>query len=232
MAYTFNEDVFVIDCWTDTEEKENILKQLLIKLKNYGFRTFGSIIDESYDLEDLHSNRLLKIFKVIDHIDSMSINELRDMYDQMKGLVEYNYNLLCEKTPQISNLIEENVFPTYCYTREYITGKELKVHKDRQACEISLTVNLDADKLWDFWIITPKREKKNIKMNPGDAVLYKGITSFHWRDPYDGRFCIQMFLHYVKSNGENAHRFFDRDNNLYKMPGWWAVPPSQWNITF
>ena len=26
MAYTFNEDVFVIDCWTDTEEKENIFQ--------------------------------------------------------------------------------------------------------------------------------------------------------------------------------------------------------------
>ena len=36
MAYTFNEDVFVVDCWTDTKEKENILKQLLLKLKVYG----------------------------------------------------------------------------------------------------------------------------------------------------------------------------------------------------
>ena len=36
MAYTFNEDVFVVDCWTDTKEKEQVLKQLLNKLKNYG----------------------------------------------------------------------------------------------------------------------------------------------------------------------------------------------------
>mgnify|MGYP003332057652 CR=1 FL=1 len=36
MAYTFNEDVFVVDCWTDTKEKEQVLKQLLNKLKAYG----------------------------------------------------------------------------------------------------------------------------------------------------------------------------------------------------
>jgi len=36
MAYTFNDDVFVVDCWTDTKEKEQVLKQLLNKLKNYG----------------------------------------------------------------------------------------------------------------------------------------------------------------------------------------------------
>lgn len=36
MAYTFNEDVFIVDCWTDTIEKENVLKELLTKLKTYG----------------------------------------------------------------------------------------------------------------------------------------------------------------------------------------------------
>lgn len=35
MAYTFNEDVFVVDCWTDTKEKENVLIELLNKLKTY-----------------------------------------------------------------------------------------------------------------------------------------------------------------------------------------------------
>ena len=35
MAYTFDEDVFIIDCWTDTKEKENTLKNLINKLKVY-----------------------------------------------------------------------------------------------------------------------------------------------------------------------------------------------------
>jgi len=36
MAYTFNEDVFIVDCWTDTVEKENVLIELLNKLQTYG----------------------------------------------------------------------------------------------------------------------------------------------------------------------------------------------------
>lgn len=32
----FNEDLFVIDCWLDTKEKEETLKELILKLKVYG----------------------------------------------------------------------------------------------------------------------------------------------------------------------------------------------------
>lgn len=33
MAYTFNEDIFVVDCWLDTEEKEKTLLKLISRLK-------------------------------------------------------------------------------------------------------------------------------------------------------------------------------------------------------
>jgi autotransporter strand-loop-strand O-heptosyltransferase len=36
MGYTqFNEDVFVVDCWPDNKDKENVLKELLTRLKVY-----------------------------------------------------------------------------------------------------------------------------------------------------------------------------------------------------
>lgn len=35
MAYTFNEDIFVVDCWLDTDEKEKTLLKLLDRLKNF-----------------------------------------------------------------------------------------------------------------------------------------------------------------------------------------------------
>lgn len=134
--------------------------------------------------------------------------------DDCDARFAYNYipalEILCEKTPFISELIEETVLPTYAYAREYIKGHELTVHKDRPSCEVSLTVNLDCDKLWDFWVLTPSREKKSILLNPGDAVLYNGLMAHHWRDPYDGEYCIQMFLHYVKSQGQHYNNYFDR----------------------
>jgi len=33
MAYTFNEDIFIVDCWLDTEEKEKTLLKLIDRLK-------------------------------------------------------------------------------------------------------------------------------------------------------------------------------------------------------
>jgi autotransporter strand-loop-strand O-heptosyltransferase len=35
MAYSFNEDIFVVDCWLDTEEKERTLIELINKIKTY-----------------------------------------------------------------------------------------------------------------------------------------------------------------------------------------------------
>lgn len=35
MGYTFEEDVFIIGCWTDSKEKEDVLIKLIKKLKNY-----------------------------------------------------------------------------------------------------------------------------------------------------------------------------------------------------
>lgn len=35
MAYSFDEDVFIIGCWTDSKEKEDVLIKLINKLKNF-----------------------------------------------------------------------------------------------------------------------------------------------------------------------------------------------------
>ena len=123
--------------------------------------------------------------------------------------------ILCEKTSVVSDLIEEPVLPTYCYTREYITGKELKVHKDRQACEISLTVNLDCDIPWDIWIATPSGEERCVTLRPGDAMIYLGCAATHWREEFEGNFCSQVFLHYVRSRGPYSNVYFDKKQTLY-----------------
>jgi hypothetical protein len=68
-------------------------------MKSHGFQTFSDFWDESYDTETNHETRLLKIFQLIDYIDSKSIQELRDMYNQMLPIIEHNWNL----TNQIIN---------------------------------------------------------------------------------------------------------------------------------
>jgi hypothetical protein len=117
--------------------------------------------------------------------------------------------LLCEKTPEVSSLIEETVLPTYAYSRVYKNGTFLEKHVDRDACEISLTLHLDGDYPWPIWIETPQKEKKFVSLNPGDAMIYLGKIAPHWRDEYKGNYYSQVFLHYVRSRGECSYAYFD-----------------------
>lgn len=55
-------------------------------LKNYGFETFNNFWDESYDTIQNHEKRLLKIFEILEEIDSYSLSELTDMYKQMNSI--------------------------------------------------------------------------------------------------------------------------------------------------
>jgi hypothetical protein len=127
--------------------------------------------------------------------------------------------LLCEKTPEISTLIEETVLPTYSYARVYKEGSVLENHVDRDACEISLTLHLDGDYPWPIWIETPQKEKKFVSLNPGDAMVYLGRIAPHWREEYKGSYYSQVFLHYVRSRGECSYAYFDKEkeSNLIEL---------------
>ena len=119
--------------------------------------------------------------------------------------------LLCEKTPEVSSILEETVLPTYSYSRVYKNGSSLEKHSDKNACEISLTLHLGGDKPWLIWIKTPKGEDRSVELHPGDAMMYLGTVAEHWRDQYEGQEYVQVFLHYVRSRGECAYTYFDTE---------------------
>ena len=121
--------------------------------------------------------------------------------------------LLCEKTPEISEILEETVLPTYTYARVYKNGSVLEKHSDRDSCEISLTLHLGGDRPWLIWIKTPEGEDRSVELNPGDAMMYRGTIAEHWRDEYVGEEYVQVFLHYVRSRGECAYTYFDTENH-------------------
>ena len=127
----------------------------------------------------------------------------------------YNFKpfleLLCEKTNEVTNLIGEQVLPTYSYARIYKNSEILARHRDRPACEISLTLHLSGDNAWGIGIQKPSGEEVNLNLNVGDAMLYLGYTADHWRNtPFTGQNYSQVFLHYVRSNGPNAWAYFDK----------------------
>ena len=47
---------------------------------------------------------------------------------------------------------------------------------------------------------------KGIKINlkPGDMLIYDGCELEHWREPFKGKVCAQVFLHYnINCNKSN-----------------------------
>jgi len=123
--------------------------------------------------------------------------------------------LLVTMLPQIEEASGLSLYPTYSYLRVYKRGDVLARHRDRPACEISVSLNLgyEADAPWPLWIEGPAGVSSH-RMQPGDALLYHGIECDHWRDAFAGQRAAQVFLHYVDRNGLSAEWKFD------KREGW------------
>ena len=110
-----------------------------------------------------------------------------------------------------------DLVPTYSYARIYKRGDILKRHKDRPSCEISTTLNLGGDP-WPIFIDPTGSdnvidEYKNIhkpnapegvrvNLEVGDMLVYSGCELEHWREPFEGENCGQVFLHYNNRNGQ------------------------------
>lgn len=71
-------------------------------LRTFGYKTFSDYWDESYDLILDHQQRLISVFKLIDHIQSKSITELRQLYNQMLPILKHNFELLNQLNPNLT----------------------------------------------------------------------------------------------------------------------------------
>jgi predicted 2-oxoglutarate/Fe(II)-dependent dioxygenase YbiX len=127
--------------------------------------------------------------------------------------------LLEDLTPYFEKASGLKLFPTYAYARYYnAQNEELKIHRDRPACEISATLTLGFE--GDVWSIymganEDKSEATKIDMAVGDAVLYRGCDIYHWREKYtEGKWQAQVFLHYVDQNGPHAEWKYDKRESL------------------
>jgi hypothetical protein len=128
-------------------------------------------------------------------------------------------------TPAMCELTGRDLLPTYNYFRLYRKDDICRVHSDREACEHSLSLTLGyADGLvWPFEVGTeaiaspsPIEDDfaghgfRSITMQPGDAVLYRGVEHRHGRiSPNPNRWSAHMFLHWVDRDGLHASHAFD-----------------------
>jgi hypothetical protein len=120
-------------------------------------------------------------------------------------------------TPVMSVMTQSELLPTYAFFRLYQKGDILRVHSDRQACEhsLSLTLGYGNDEVWDFEVGQLDAAQSGeyaddfgeepftaIAMQPGDAVLYRGIDRRHGRMKANpNKWSAHLFLHWVDRNG-------------------------------
>jgi hypothetical protein len=106
--------------------------------------------------------------------------------------------------PMMELVVGEELLPTYSYARLYSNGDELTKHTDRPACEVSITIQLGRSHHY-AWPIYMGGQR--FDMGEGDGIIYKGCDIEHWREPCNGPknyYSGQVFLHYVKKNGQHA----------------------------
>ena len=122
--------------------------------------------------------------------------------------------LLMKMLPVMKKETGLDVVPTYSYARMYKKGDELKKHKDRPSCEISTTLNLGGDP-WPIFL-----ENNKVVLEIGDMLIYEGCKLEHWREPFEGDNCGQVFLHYNNVNGQFKNiNVFDGREKL-GLPAW------------
>ncbi len=167
-------------------------------------------------------------------IDKVSYSPIEQ---QVEGsLARYNIptyrHLHFSVKKEIENILGMDLHPTYFYDRFYFPGQELTKHRDRPACEISVTLQISTTlkEPWPIWFQTHDGIDVPIYMKNGDAAIYRGCELVHWRDPMPTRYNKfqkmyrnllrkenddwhhQIFLHYVDANGPFVHHAFDSCN--------------------
>jgi len=153
----------------------------------------------------------------------------------METLLQYMRPIMKAKTGM-------DLVPTYSYTRLYEKGNILHRHKDRPSCEISTTLHLGGDE-WPIFmdptgadnilsgggtttIVKPGAPKGiRIDLKVGDMLIYSGHDLEHWREPFQGTVCSQVFLHYNHANGP-----FAKANLFDKRPMLGVPSEGVWNF--
>jgi len=109
----------------------------------------------------------------------------------------------------MSRITAVELQPTYSFARTYLEGQELTKHRDRPACQYSVTVHLGSsdDQPWPIELTDTTGAHRSVELLPGDGLAYLGCELSHWRAPCPSQWYSQAFLHYV--DGTDRDLIFD-----------------------
>jgi hypothetical protein len=129
-------------------------------------------------------------------------------------------------TPAMEQVTGKRLVPTYDYFRIYRQGDLCHVHRDRPACEhsLSLTLAYSDGKPWPLELGHEGEQgpediiaedfgpepMSSLAMQVGDAVAYQGVTHRHGRTtPNPNAWSAHLFLHWIDREGPYRDQAFD-----------------------
>jgi hypothetical protein len=177
------------------------------------------------DAEFLHQNGYVVLRNIITQADAEQITQrLRDYIEKtgaqpdpmcpsskaVHGMPASD-ELLEMLTPVVSRASGKNLIPTYSYARMYVSGERLPKHRDRPACQYSITLCLGMDGApWPIFMSKTEEDAgSGVSLEVGDGVLYLGMDMHHYREPFEGQWQAQVFLHWVDGDGPHADQKYD-----------------------
>jgi hypothetical protein len=103
----------------------------------------------------------------------------------------------------ISDIAQRRVVPSYNYLAFYQGGATLDPHTDREACEYTVSLCIDATPdphthgAWPLQLQTPEGSV-SVTLGIGDALLFRGRILTHWRDQLAAGYTSSSILfHFV-----------------------------------
>jgi len=131
--------------------------------------------------------------------------ESRSFHSRHSIIYKHLLNFLLPRVEKETNL---KLKPTYCFSRIYYPGANLKKHKDRSQCEISVSITLNYSYAIPNYKWPLCMGDLPIVIEKGDGVIYKGCEISHWRPIFNVpkiSWHHQVFIHYVDKNGPNKN---------------------------
>ena len=127
-------------------------------------------------------------------------------------------SMLLHLLPVVEKNTGLKLYPTYSCYRVYRDGDSLTNHKDRPACEISVTLCFGYDFnnrnfSWPIYI-----GDACVEQDVTDLAIYRGCDLYHRRDPLELNdneiWQVQGFFHYVDVNGPYSEWKYDKRENI------------------
>jgi hypothetical protein len=151
-------------------------------------------------------------------------------YDQQCLISPAFENLLDDLAVYIKPILEKTLdcrlWTTYNYCRAYKKGEILVPHKDKNQCEIAVSLTLDYtnDSSWPLYMFSnANKEIIEINLDIGDALIYKGYDLLHWRNKFNGpNDQVQAFLFYA-TDDRFLDPFFPGIETLIKRDYEWLL---------